>query len=87
MFLLISCGPETPRPKPPVDPNPLDLVCVLEEQEAPPELQNGSAADYGKPGEPGCGEQWEVCLSKKSAAHYVALQQWADEIFAKCKRK
>lgn len=70
-----------PDPKLPVSPGNCEIV------DPPPELANGSDSDYGKPGDPGCGLEWEVCLSVKAAKHYVALQMWADESFSRCQKR
>lgn len=81
VFLATSCGNGIPDTKIP------NNVGDCEITSAPPELDSGSSADYGNPGDPGCGFEWETCLSVKAAKHYVALQMWADEQYAKCKSR
>ncbi len=78
--LLTSCGGATPKIVTVYEPSP--NTCVI--TDPPPELIGGVREDFAKPGSPGCGEAFEVCLTRKAAAWVVALQQWSDEQYSKC---
>lgn len=77
----ISCGNVPSRNFPSEIPTER---CTL--TEAPPEVE-AVDADYAKPGEPGCGEQFEVCLTRKTAKHYLQLLNYTEEAWAKCRGK
>src|ERR1043165_2741133 len=86
--LLISCA-HTPVSSPTVCPAlpspPKSEACTL--TEAPPQVPDAQITDYGRPGDPDCGESFEVCLSRKTAKHYLDLINYAEAVWARCQSK
>lgn len=85
MLLVTSCATNSSKP-PELPKAPEPQACTLEEK--PPLPDDLSMEDYGIGGQDeGCDAKYEVCLTIKSAKHYLDIQNYADEAYSKCKRK
>lgn len=67
----------------PKSPDP--QACTLKKE--PPRLVAPTPEDLAKPGDPGCGETYELCMSKKGARYFLELIDYAEEAWIHCKER
>lgn len=66
-------------------PTPDPNACTI--TEAPPSDPELAPEDFALPGENGCADHFEVCMSRRAAVLMLRFKQYADENYAKCKPK